>query len=175
MSRSLSAPALLPSGMSTIGLVGGIAPESTIACYRLLVAGYRERFPDAYPTIVIDGVDMTTMVGYVAAGDRQSLAPFRSSASWRSRPRMEADFYPAAFRRRGIEVVLPTPEDRTYAHRAGLVAVIERLHRNHRVEAVVLGGTELPLGLGDGADSPVPFLDTTRLHTAALLEQAYPR
>jgi aspartate racemase len=229
--------------VSTIGLVGGIAPESTIAYYRLLVAGYRERFPDAYPPIIINSIDMTTMLGYVSSGDRPGLTSFltrsvlalaeagASLAAFASntphlvfdavaaqspipllsivevtaaeaasrgytsvgllgtRFTMEADFYPTTFQRRGITVQLPSPEDRAYAHqvyfdelargvfrpetKAGLLAVIDRLCRSHAVQAVVLGGTELPLSLGEGTDSPVPLLDTTRLHTAALLRQAY--
>jgi aspartate racemase len=103
---------------------------------------------------------------------------------------MEADFYPTIFGRHGIRVVLPSPADRAYAHqvyfdelakgvfrpetKAGLLAVIERLHGAEPVQAVVLGGTELPLSLGDGAEAPVPLLDTTRLHTTALLRAAFP-
>lgn len=229
--------------MSTIGLVGGIAPESTIAYYRLLVAGYRARFPEAYPTIVINSIDLTTMLGYVSSGDRQGLASFLSrsvqaladagaslaafasntphlvfdAVATRSpipllsivevaaaeavsqgytsvgllgnRFTMEADFYPKTFQRHGVRVELPSAEDRAYAHqvyfdelakgvfrpetRAGLLRVIDRLCQTASVQAVVLGGTELPLSLGEGTESPVPLLDTTRIHTTALLRQAY--
>jgi aspartate racemase len=36
--------------MKTIGIVGGIGPESTIDYYRMLIAAYRERVPtSSYP------------------------------------------------------------------------------------------------------------------------------
>jgi aspartate racemase len=230
--------------MPTIGLVGGIAPESTVAYYRLLIDGYRRRFPESYPSIVINSIDMTAMLGYVTAGELAGLTSFLTAAVERlavagatlagfasntphlvfdavaarspipllsiveaaaseavargfssvgllgTRFTMEADFYPATFGRHGVAVHLPTTEDRTYAHevyfaelahgvfrpetKAGLLAVIDRLHHVHRIQAVILGGTELPLILGEGTDAAVPLLDTTRLHVAALLQRAYP-
>jgi aspartate/glutamate racemase len=33
--------------MKTLGIIGGIAPASTIEYYRMLVAGYQERRSDA--------------------------------------------------------------------------------------------------------------------------------
>jgi aspartate/glutamate racemase len=33
-----------------------------------------------------------------------------------------------------------------------------------RIEGLILGGTELPLILGDITDQSIPFLDTTRIH-----------
>jgi len=45
--------------VKTIGIIGGIAPESTIDYYRGLIAGYRERVQDgSYPSIVINSIDM---------------------------------------------------------------------------------------------------------------------
>jgi len=41
--------------MKTLGVIGGIGPESTIEYYRYLIAAYRARKPDgSYPTIVIN-------------------------------------------------------------------------------------------------------------------------
>jgi aspartate/glutamate racemase len=39
------------------------------------------------------------------------------------------------------------------------------------VHAVILRGTELPLLLDAGLPSPVPLLDTTRLHVEAVLKE----
>ena len=38
--------------MKVAGIIGGIAPESTIEYYRLIVAAYRERLGDgSYPAL----------------------------------------------------------------------------------------------------------------------------
>ena len=39
------------------------------------------------------------------------------------------------------------------------------------VEGIILGGTELPLILNDGAHNGVPFLDTTRLHVKRIVAE----
>ena len=54
--------------MSTVGIVGGIAPESTIQYYRLLIESYRNQMQDGrYPSIVINSIDMTRMLDLIAA------------------------------------------------------------------------------------------------------------
>jgi aspartate racemase len=64
----------------TIGLVGGIAPESTIEYYRCLIAEHRARVKDAsYPTILIDSIDLTRMIGYVERGELDSLVVYLSA------------------------------------------------------------------------------------------------
>jgi aspartate racemase len=63
--------------MKTVGIIGGIAPESTIAYYRLILAAYREHRPDgSYPSIVINSIDMTKMLDLVAAGELDRLAEY---------------------------------------------------------------------------------------------------
>jgi aspartate racemase len=57
--------------MQTPGIIGGIAPESTIQYYRLIIAAYRQRKADgSYPSILINSIDMTTMLGLIAGNDR---------------------------------------------------------------------------------------------------------
>ena len=93
---------------------------------------------------------------------------------------MEGGFYPAVFARRGMTVIVPGPDDRAYIHdryfaelvegsfrdktRAGMSAVIERMKARDGIEAVILGGTELPLLFRDGARPTLPMLDTTTIH-----------
>jgi aspartate racemase len=63
--------------VKTVGLVGGIAPESTIEYYRLLIAEHRARVTDgSYPTIVIDSIDLARMIGYVERGELETLAGY---------------------------------------------------------------------------------------------------
>ena len=50
--------------MKTLGVIGGIAPESTTEYYRQLVAGYRERTRDgSYPSILINSIDLLWRYG----------------------------------------------------------------------------------------------------------------
>jgi aspartate racemase len=45
--------------MKTLGMIGGIGPESTMDYYRLIIAAYRERKPDgSYPPIIINSIDL---------------------------------------------------------------------------------------------------------------------
>ena len=53
--------------MKTVGIIGGIGPESTIEYYRSLIASYRERKPDgSYPSIIINSIDLTKMLSLIA-------------------------------------------------------------------------------------------------------------
>jgi len=63
--------------MRTLGIVGRIAPESTIEYYRLLMASYRERVPDgSAPSIVIDSIDLKKLLDLTAAGDLAGLTGY---------------------------------------------------------------------------------------------------
>ena len=45
--------------MKTVGIIGGIGPESTVDYYRLIVSIYRERTQDgSYPSILINSIDL---------------------------------------------------------------------------------------------------------------------
>jgi aspartate racemase len=45
--------------VKTLGIVGGLGPESTIEYYRFLLAAYRERRPDgSSPSIIINSLDV---------------------------------------------------------------------------------------------------------------------
>jgi aspartate racemase len=233
--------------MKTLGIIGGIAPESTIEYYRQTVARYRERAGESrYPSIIINSIDLTRLLELVAAGrlveltdylagelDRlgragatlallaantphivfDQLRPrsslpllsiveaalaatdamgFRRVGLLGTRSTMESRFYPDKFAARGIDVVLPPPDERDYVHRRyvgelvngvfrddtrqGVLAILERMRQRDRVEAVILGGTELPLLFREGPPPAVPLLDTTRIHVeravAELLEDA---
>ena len=228
--------------MKTVGIIGGIAPGSTVEYYRAIIALCRERTrDDSYPPILINSIDLTRMLGLIAAGElsgvteyllgelaklaragadfgllasntphvvfdelqRRSPLPLVSiveaacdaAAAWGlervgligTRFTMQGHFYPDVFARRGIAVVAPSPDDQEYVHdkymgelvhgvfrdetRAGLLAVVEGMREGTGIQGVILGGTELPLILGDVADEGFPFLDTTRIH----VEQAVSR
>jgi aspartate racemase len=53
--------------MKRLGVIGGIAPGSTVDYYQLLIASYRERTQDgSYPPILINSIDLTKMIDLVA-------------------------------------------------------------------------------------------------------------
>ena len=52
--------------------------------------------------------------------------------------------------------------------RAEIVAVIERMARDEKIDGVILGGTELPLLLRADVVAGLPTLDTTALHVRAI-------
>jgi aspartate racemase len=54
--------------VKTVGIIGGIGPESTLDYYRRLIDLYRERRPDgSYPRILINSVNLTEMVELITA------------------------------------------------------------------------------------------------------------
>lgn len=102
---------------------------------------------------------------------------------------MQGDFYPKVFRREGIELVVPGPDDQAYIDakyinelvnglflpetRDGLLAIADRLKNKSNVEGVILGGTELPLILRDETHKGIPFLNTTRIHVEAAIAEMF--
>jgi aspartate racemase len=63
--------------MKTLGIVGGIGPESTIEYYRFIIAEYRARTQDdSYPHILIDSIDVSRGVALVQANDMDGLAAY---------------------------------------------------------------------------------------------------
>jgi aspartate racemase len=226
----------------TLGMIGGIAPGSTIDYYRLLIERYRERQPDGgYPSIVINSINLVPMIDIVAGGDRGRLVEHllrelevltragvsiaflasntphivfdelsrrspmplvsiveatAAEAKRRSyttvgligtRFTMEGGFYPSVCAKYGVTVVVPDEGDRVYVHdryfaelvegtfkeetRDGMLAVIRRMRDAHGIEAVILGGTELPVLFRDATPAEVPMLDTTSIHVDAVLDR----
>jgi aspartate racemase len=63
--------------MKTIGIIGGIGPESTIDYYRRIIAAYRERQPDgSYPRILINSIDLTKLRGLMEAGELEQVTAY---------------------------------------------------------------------------------------------------
>lgn len=54
--------------MRTLGIIGGIAPASTIEYYRLIVALYREQKRDgSYPPVIINSINLKTILDLIGA------------------------------------------------------------------------------------------------------------
>src|SRR5438105_6437783 len=63
--------------MKTLGIVGGIGPESTIVYYRAILAEYRALKPDgSAPSIIINSIDLHRMLGLIAAGRYAEVSDF---------------------------------------------------------------------------------------------------
>jgi aspartate racemase len=99
---------------------------------------------------------------------------------------MQAGFFTRVFAKAGIAVVTPEPAEREVVHekymdelvrgsfldatRERLLAIAQRMRRDDGIEALILGGTELPL-LFRQPPADLPMLDTGRLHVEAAVEQ----
>ena len=99
---------------------------------------------------------------------------------------MEAKFYPEVFARGGLTIVTPNETERTFVNekyfgellknvflpetRDQLLAIINQMNQRDAIDGLILGGTELPLILR-GADCGLPFLDTTLIHVARIVDE----
>lgn len=228
--------------MKTLGIVGGIGPESTIEYYRQIVASYRTRRPDgSFPPVIINSIDVTKMLALIGANQMTEVTDYlvgevnklsRAGADFgllaantphivfddirqrskipllsiveaaceaaRSRDiaragligtrfTMQGSFYPDVFSKRGIQLITPDEPEQDYIHdkymhelvhglfldetRQHLLAILDRLIDQGHIQALILGGTELPLILRDESYRGIALLDTTRIH----VEQAVTR
>jgi len=63
--------------MKTLGIIGGIAPGSTIDYYRSIIALYRERRRDgSYPPIIINSIDLKKMLDLIGADDLAGVTEY---------------------------------------------------------------------------------------------------
>jgi aspartate racemase len=93
---------------------------------------------------------------------------------------MQGGFYQKVFGREGIEVAIPESADQTFIHdtylnelvngivrpdtRERYIAIAQRMKAEQGIEALILGGTELPLLLRGAIGIGVMLLDTAHLH-----------
>jgi aspartate racemase len=112
----------------------------------------------------------------------------RRAALFGTRMTMEGTFFPEVFTRRGIDLVVPEDDERTFIHdkymgelfkgdirpetRGRLLAIVDAMAAREQVDAVILGGTELSLILTEPEHNGIPLVDTTRIHVDAALARA---
>jgi aspartate racemase len=98
---------------------------------------------------------------------------------------MQAPFYPKVFSRTDVKLVTPTEAEQNYIHekylgellkdlfhpetRARFLAIADEMKARDGVEAVILGGTEIPLLLRTEEHNGIQLLDTTRIHVDRLI------
>lgn len=152
-----------------------VAALAAAGCQRALLASNASHLafdliepPPAIPLIHI--VD--------AARDAAVGAGFRRLGLIGTRFVMESDLYPARLTPAGIEVVLPTPDERALVHaiyfgelvggvirdesRAALREVVAAMRDRDHIDAIVLGGTELALIIKEPTFAGVPVLNTAQ-------------
>jgi aspartate racemase len=113
---------------------------------------------------------------------------FKKLGLFGTRFTMHGRFYPDVFTREGVGLAVPTADEQDYIHdkyinelipgkflpetRDGILAIAARMKKDDGIQALVLGGTELPLILTDSSLLGMPILDTTQIHVNAILERA---
>ena len=228
--------------MKTLGIIGGLGPESTVDYYQRIIALYRERTGDgSYPEFIINSVDLKKGLDFMDANDLTGMADYllqgvgklaRAGADFGlisantphivfeevaskspiplisiveatcaaakarklkrlallgTRFTMQGTFYSKVFTREGIELVVPDAKDQDYIHdkylnelvpgkflpetRAGLLAIVDCMKAKSDIDGVILAGTELPLILHDPDHNAIPFLDTTKIHCEAAVDE----
>jgi aspartate racemase len=143
------------------------------------------------PHIVFDELQQRSALPLIsiveATRDKVQELGLRTVALFGTRFTMEASFYPDVFSRTGIKLVTPDNDEQNYIHeiylgellkdvfrpqtRAKLLAIAGAMKARDGIEAVILGGTELPLLLRDQEHNGMPLLDTTRIHVDRLIAE----
>src|SRR5215470_14774558 len=63
--------------MKTLGIIGGLGPESTLDYYQRIIALYRERTGDEhYPEFIVVSVDLRKGLDFMDANDLSGMADF---------------------------------------------------------------------------------------------------
>jgi len=225
--------------MKTLGLIGGVGPESTVEYYRFIVAAFRAQCDGNYPPIIINSVNLKMYIGLINANEMEQFADelvreierlavagtdfgafasntphivfdevqrrsriplvsiveatrdrvlelgFRKVGLFGTRFTMQGTFYPQVFSRAGLELITPNEAEQTYIHdkymtellnnnfapqtRDQMIGIANRMMERQGIEALILGGTELPILLRDAEQARMPLLDTTRIHVARIV------
>ena len=63
--------------MKTVGIVGGIAPDSTIEYYRQIIARYRAHSSVGdYPSIIINSINLRRMIDLITANELAAVTEY---------------------------------------------------------------------------------------------------
>jgi aspartate racemase len=68
--------------MKSVGIIGGIGPESTMEYYRQIIASYRRAQPDgSYPSIVINSIDIKKMLDLIGLNELVAVTDYLLAAA----------------------------------------------------------------------------------------------
>lgn len=63
--------------MKCLGIIGGIAPDSTIEYYRRIIALYRQQRRDgSYPAILINSIDLKKLLDLIEAENLAAVSEY---------------------------------------------------------------------------------------------------
>lgn len=227
--------------MKTIGIIGGIGPESTIDYYRKIIAAYCEYDVNGnLPKIIINSINMSEMLkllgadrfdeiadnlvvefGKLAAAgadfgllasntphiifdrvrkssplplisiveatcDKVKEIGLQRVALFGTKFTMTGGFYDQVFSQHNIQVFIPNDIDQNFIHekyleelvkgniqddtKFELLAIASKMKREHDIQGLILGGTELSLILQNGDAPGIHIIDTTDAHVESILE-----
>lgn len=197
--RATSCPSIIINSVDLHRLIGWINAGELAPFTDYLVAGV-EQLADAgadfavlaanTPHIVFDQIRNRSRLPLISIAEA-TCAKARASGLQRlgllgTRFTMEAKFYPEVFSRAGLTIITPNETERAFVNekyfgellqnvflpetRDQLLAIITQMKQRDGIDGLILGGTELPLILR-GAESDLPFLDTTRIHVARIVDE----
>jgi aspartate racemase len=141
--------------------------------------------------IVFDELQQRTSLPLIsiveAACERAQALELKRVALFGTRYTMQGPFYPSVFSRTNVELVIPGDEEQAYIHqiylgellkdvflpetREKVLQIADDMKARHGIEAVILGGTELPLLLRADEHNGIRLLDTTRIHVDRLMTE----
>src|SRR5580765_8295949 len=144
------------------------------------------------PHIVFDEVQRRSplpLVSIVQATAHEAMRLGRKRLGlFGTRFTMQGRFYENLFALTGLTLILPDETEQAYIHdkymtelvqgilrpetRDGLLAIVAQMKAREGIDAVILGGTELPLVLRDPTASDIPLIDTTVVHAKAIVARA---
>ncbi|MGH9143123.1 MAG: aspartate/glutamate racemase family protein, partial [Vicinamibacterales bacterium] len=196
-----SYPAIVITSVDVNAMLGALMQNQLAAVTEQLVAEV-ERLEAAgvacaaiaanSPHIVFDEVQRRSRLPLVSIVEATALEAMRLRrkrlALFGTRFTMQGRFYQRAFEPGGLAVVLPDEAEQAYIHdkymtelvrgtlnpetRDGLLEIVAQMKARDGIDAVILGGTELPLILRDATASDIPLLDTTVIHARAIVARA---
>jgi len=143
------------------------------------------------PHIVFDDIRRTSPIPLISIVETACRATaerrLKRVGLFGTRFTMQGGFYQRVFAREGIEVAIPESGDQEFIHdtylnelvngvvlaatRERYIAIARRMKRELGIEALILGGTELPLLLRDAIGIDMMLLDTARLHVEAAVSE----
>ena len=160
-----------------------VAALAAAGCQRALLASNASH-------LAFDQIDPPPPIPLIhivdAARDAATIAGHRRLGLLGTRFVMESDLYPARFGSAGLDVIVPTPAERELVHgiyfgelvagifrdesREALSAVVATMRDRDRIDAVILGGTELALTLTEPTCAGVAVLNTAQIHVEAAVD-----
>ena len=227
--------------MKTVGIIGGIGPESTIDYYRKIVSAYCEYDTNGnYPKIIINSINMSEMLNLLGADRFDKIADnlvvefgklaaagadfgllasntphivfdkvrecsplplisiveatynkvkelgLKRVALFGTKFTMNGGFYDQVFLQHNIQVFIPDDADQSFIHekylaelikgnilndtKSKLLEIASKMKKEHGIQGLILGGTELSLILQNGDAPGIHIVDSTDAHVESILE-----